>query len=128
MIEGLGKEQISAILETLPVDLTFVDENDIVRYWNKHDNRIFERPLSSLGKPTQQCHPASALEKLNRILTDFKSGKRDSVEFWKDIRGRKVHIRYFAVRDETGKYLGTLGTDQDITGIKELEGEKVTLD
>ena len=128
MIEQLSKDQLSAILENLPVDITFVDENDVVRYWNKHDNRIFQRPLSSLGRPTQQCHPDRALDKLNRILADFRSGKRDSVEFWKDIEGRKIHIRYFAVRDTDGRYLGTLGTDQDITDIKWLEGEKVTLD
>ncbi|MDD5591448.1 MAG: PAS domain-containing protein [Dehalococcoidales bacterium] len=128
MIEQLRKDQLSAMLENLPVDITFVDENDVVRYWNKHDNRIFQRPLSSLGRPTQQCHPDRALDKLNRILTDFRSGRRDSVEFWKDIEGRKIHIRYFAVRDTDGRYLGTLGTDQDITDIKRLESEKVTLD
>jgi len=128
MIEQLNKDQLAAMLEKLPVDITFVDENDVVRYWNKHDNRIFQRPLSSLGRPTQQCHPDRALDKLNRILTDFKSGRKDLVEFWKDIEGRKIHIRYFAVRDTDGRYLGTLGMDQDITDIKGLEGEKVTLD
>jgi len=128
MIEGLSKEQLSAILEAVPVDITFVDENDIVRLWNKNDKRIFERPLSSLGKLTQQCHPDHALDKLNQILSDFRSGQRDLVEFWKDVEGRKIHIRYFAVRDKDGGYLGTLGIDQDITEIKKLEGEKVTLD
>ncbi len=128
MIEGLNKEQLSAILEAVPVDITFVDENDIVRLWNKHDKRIFQRPLSSLGKPTQQCHPGRALGKLNQILADFRSGQRNLVEFWKDVEGRKIHIRYFAVRDKDGGYLGTLGIDQDITEIKKLEGEKVTID
>ena len=128
MIEGLSREQLSAILEAVPVDITFVDENDIVRLWNRHDKRIFQRPLSSLGKPIQQCHPDRALDELNQILSDLRSGQRDLVESWKDVEGRKVHIRYFAVRDKDGRYLGTLGIDQDITEIKKLEGEKVNLD
>ena len=119
MIEGLSREQLSAILEAVPVDITFVDENDIVRLWNNHDKRIFQRPLSLLGKPIQQCHPDRTLDELNQILSDFRNGQRDLVEFWKDVEGRKVHIRYFAVRDKDGRYLGTLGIDQDITGIKE---------
>jgi len=128
MIEGLSREQLSAILEAVPVDITFVDENDIVRLWNRHDKRIFQRPLSSLGKPIQQCHPDRALDELNQILSDLRSGQRDLVESWKDVEGRKVHIRYFAVRDKDGRYLGTLGIYQDITEIKKLEGEKVNLD
>jgi len=128
MIEGLSREQLSAILEAVPVDITFVDENDIVRFWNRHDKRIFQRPLSSLGKPIQQCHPDRALDELNQILSDLRSGQRDLVESWKDVEGRKVHIRYFAVRDKDGRYLGTLGIYQDITEIKKLEGEKVNLD
>ncbi len=128
MIEGLSRKQLSAILEAVPVDITFVDENDIVRLWNKHDKRIFQRPLSLLGKPIQQCHPDHTLDELNQILSDFRSGQRDLVEFWKDVEGRKVHIRYFALRDKDGRYLGTLGIDQDITEIKKLEGEEVNLD
>ena len=128
MIEGLSREQLSAILEAVPVDITFVDENDIVRLWNNHDKRIFQRPLSLLGKPIQQCHPDRTLDELNQILSDFRNGQRDLVEFWKDVEGRKVHIRYFAVRDKDGRYLGTLGIYQDITEIKKLEGEKVNLD
>jgi PAS domain S-box-containing protein len=128
MIEGLSREQLSAILEAVPVDITFVDENDIVRFWNRHDKRIFQRPLSSLGKPIQQCHPDRALDELNQILSDLRSGQRDLVESWKDVEGREVHIRYFAVRDKDGRYLGTLAIYQDITEIKKLEGEKVNLD
>jgi PAS domain S-box-containing protein len=128
MIENLSQEQLLAILETIPVDISFVDENDLVRFWNKHETRIFERPLGILGKAVQNCHPQHSVDKVNQILSDFKSGKRDSSELWIDLRGMKVYIRYFAVRDKNGRYLGTLEVGQDITGIKKIEGEKRLLD
>ena len=128
MIENLDKEQLAGILEAIPVDISFVDENDLVRFWNKHETRVFKRPTSVLGKSAQNCHPKHSVDKVNQILSDFKSGKRDSAEFWIDLRGMKVYIRYFAVRDKSGKYLGTLEVGQDITGIKKIEGEKRLLD
>lgn len=128
MIENLNKEQIEGILEAIPVEISFVDENDLVRFWNKHETRIFKRPISVLGKSVQNCHPERSLHKVNQILADFKRGKRDSAEFWIDLRGRKVYIRYFAVRDEAGRYLGTLEATQDITEIKRIEGEKRLLE
>ena len=128
MIENLDKEQLAGILEAIPVDISFVDENDLVRFWNKHETRVFKRPASVLGKSAQNCHPKHSVDKVNQILSDFKSGKRDSAEFWIDLRGMKVYIRYFAVRDKSGKYLGTLEVGQDITGIKKIEGEKRLLD
>jgi PAS domain S-box-containing protein len=128
MIENLNKEQLAGILEALPVEVSFVDENDLVRFWNKHETRIFKRPISVVGKSVQNCHPKHSVDKVNQILSDFKSGKRDSAEFWIDLRGRKVYIRYFAVRDKTGRYLGTLEVSQDITEIKKIEGEKRLLE
>lgn len=128
MIENLNKEQLAGILEAIPVDISFVDENDLVRFWNRHETRVFKRPASVLGKSAQNCHPKHSVDKVNQILSDFKSGKRDSAEFWIDLRGMKVYIRYFAVRDKNGKYLGTLEVGQDITGIKKIEGEKRLLD
>ena len=124
MIENLSKEQLGGILETIPVEISFVDENDLVKFWNKHETRIFKRPVSVIGKSVQNCHPKDSVDKVNQILSDFKSGRRDSAEFWIDLKGRKVYIRYFAVRDKAGKYLGTLEATQDITEIKEIEGEK----
>ncbi len=124
MIENLSKEQLEGILEAIPVEISFVDENDLVRFWNKHETRIFKRPLAVIGKSVQDCHPKESVDKVNQILSDLKSGRRDSAEFWIDLKGRKVYIRYFAVRDKEGKYLGTLEATQDITEIKELEGEK----
>jgi PAS domain S-box-containing protein len=124
MIENLNKEQLAGILEALPVEVSFVDENDLVRFWNKHETRIFKRPVSVIGKSVQNCHPKQSLDKVNQLLSDFKGGKRDSAEFWIELKGRKVYIRYFAVRDKTGRYLGTLEVTQDITEIKKIEGEK----
>jgi len=128
MIENLNKEQLAGILEALPVEVSFVDENDLVRFWNKHETRIFKRPVSVVGKSVQNCHPKHSVDKVNQLLSDFKSGKKDSAEFWIDLKGRKVYIRYFAVRDKTGRYLGTLEVTQDITDIKKIEGERRLLE
>ena len=124
MIENLNKEQLVGILETIPVEISFVDDSDTVKYWNKHETRIFKRPASAQGKTVQKCHPPASVDKVNKVLADLKSGKRDFTEFWLDLKGRKVYIRYFAVRDKKGKYLGTLEVGQDITDIKKIEGEK----
>ena len=128
MIENLSQEQLAGLLETIPVDISFVDEHDLVRFWNKHETRVFKRPLAVLGKSVQNCHPKHSVDRVNQILSDFKSGKRDSAEFWIDLKGMKVYIRYFAVRDKSGKYLGALEVGQDISRIKQIEGEKRLLD
>jgi len=128
MIENLSKEQLEGILEAIPVEISFVDENGLVKFWNKHETRIFKRPVSVIGKSVQNCHPKHSVDKVNQILSDFKSGKRDSVEFWTNLGDRKVYIRYFAVRDKVGRYLGTVEATQDITKIKEIEGEKRLLE
>ena len=128
MIRNLSQEQLAGILETIPIESSFVDENDLVRFWNKHETRIFERPMSVMGEPVQDCHPEQSVDKVNRLLSDLKGGKRDSAESWIDLKGRKILIRYFAVRNKAGKYLGTLETTQDITEIKKLEGEERLLD
>ncbi len=128
MIQNLSKEQLEGILEAIPVEISFVDENDLVKFWNKHETRIFKRPVSVIGKSVQNCHPKRSVDKVNQILSDFKSGKREMAEFWINLGERKVYIRYFAVRDKAGKYLGTLEATQDITKIKEIEGEKRLLE
>ena len=128
MIENLSQEQLEGILEAIPVEISFVDENDLVRFWNKHETRIFKRPVSVVGKAVQNCHPKHSLHKVKQILSDFKSGNSNSAEFWIDLHDRKVHIRYFAVRDKAGRYLGTLEVTQDITEIKKIEGEKRLLE
>lgn len=124
MIENLTSEQLARILETMPADISFVDAEDTVKYWNKHGTRVFRRPTSALGKKVQQCHPPASVDKVDQVINDLKIGKKDFEEFWIDLKGRKLYIRYFAVRDEDGKYVGTLEVNQDITDIKKIEGEK----
>ena len=128
MIENLTQEQLAGILEAIPVEISFVDENDAVKFWNRHGTRIFKRPGSVIGKTVQNCHPKQSVDKVNKILSDFKARRRDSAEFWINLREKKVYIRYFAVRNKAGRYLGTLEVTQDITEMKEIEGEKRLLD
>ena len=121
---GFSIKELEAMLDTLPVDITFVDKEDSVKYFNRFNSRIFRRPKSVIGRKVQQCHPKHSLDKVEQILNEFKSGKRDVAEFWINLDGRLVYIRYFAVRDKNGEYLGTLEVTQDITDIKKIEGEK----
>jgi len=128
MIENLKPEIIEAMLDSMPIEISFVDENDEVKYFNKNGDRIFPRPRSIVGKKVQQCHPQKSLHKVLQILEAFKNGKKDAAEFWINLKGRQIYIRYFPVRDKDGKYLGTLEVSQDITDIKKIEGEKRLLD
>jgi PAS domain S-box-containing protein len=128
MIENLKPEVIEAMLDSMPIEISFVDENDEVKYFNKNGDRIFPRPRSIVGKKVQQCHPQKSLHKVLQILEAFKNGKKDVAEFWINLKGRQIYIRYFPVRDKDGKYLGTLEASQDITDIKKIEGEKRLLD
>jgi hypothetical protein len=120
----IRKEVLDAVLDALPVEMSFVDENDVVRYFNKDGDRIFPRPPAVIGRKVQDCHPKKSLHKVNQILDDFKGNKRSSAEFWIDLKGRKIYIRYFAVRGKDGKYLGCLEVSQDITDIQKIKGEK----
>lgn len=124
MIENVDKETLEVILDTLPVEFSFVDENDVVRLFNKDGDRIFPRPRSVIGRRVQDCHPEKSLHKVQQILDEMKAGTRDVAEFWIDVKGMKVHIRYFAVRDKDAKYLGCLEVSQDITGLQKITGEK----
>jgi len=124
MIEKFSHEVIEALLDALPVDITFVDEEDRVRYFNKEGKRIFARSRKIIGIKVQKCHPQKSIHVVNQILEDFRNNKRDSANFWIDLKGRKMYIRYFAVRDKEGKYLGCLEVTQDITDIQKITGEK----
>ena len=125
---SLTKEQLEALLNTLPVDITFVDANDTVRYFNKPEERIFVRTKAVLGRKVHNCHPRKSLHIVSKIVDFFKSGKRNVAEFWTKLKNRFVHIRFSAVRDPEGKYLGTMEVVQDLTEIKKLEGERRLLD
>jgi len=121
--EFLTKE-LEAVLNTLPVDITFVDKEDRVRYFSQSKERIFPRTKAIIGRKVQQCHPQKSLHVVEEILNDFRENKRDRAEFWINLGGRLIYIRYFAVRDKAEKYLGCLEVTQDITDIKKIEGEK----
>jgi len=125
---SLSKEEVEAILDSLPVDISFVDKEDRVKYFNKAEERIFVRTKAVIGRKVQLCHPQKSVHVVNNILEAFKTGKKDVAEFWIQIGDRLIHIKYFAVRDRNGKYLGTMEVTQDITGIKKIEGEKRLLD
>ena len=129
LIADVPVELVDAMLDTLPLDITLLDSEDAVRYFNKETKeRLFARTRAIIGRKVQQCHPEKSVHLVNQLLDDFKSGSRDWGEFWIDVQGRKIHIRYFAVRDSAGKYLGCVGLDQDITDIQKLEGEKRLLE
>ena len=125
---SLSKEELEALLDTLPVDITFVDKDDRVKYFNKAEKRVFVRTKAIIGRKVQMCHPQKSIHIVNRILESFRKGEKDVAEFWIAVNNRLVHIRYFAVRDRDGKYLGTMEVTQDITDIKKIEGEKRLLD
>ena len=125
---SLSKGEIDAILETLPVDITFVDREDRVKYFNKAGKRIFVRTKAVLGRKVQLCHPKKSIHIVNMILEAFRRGEKDSAEFWINMKDRLIYIRYFAVRNRDGEYLGTLEVTQDITEIKKIRGEKRLLD
>lgn len=124
----LTAEQVNLILTHLPVDISFVNENDEVVYYSQTAERIFPRSPGIIGRKVQNCHPPKSVDVVEKILQEFKSGNKDSAEFWIQMKGRFIHIRYFAVRDRNGNYRGTLEASQDVTGIKRLEGEKRLLD
>ena len=128
MIENLSKHVLEAVMNTLPVEVSFIDEKDTVQYFNKDGDRIFPRPRTIIGRKVQNCHPQKSVHVVNQLLEEMKTGKRDVAEFWIDVKGRIIYIRYFAVRDENKKYLGCLEVTQDITDVKKIEGEKRLLD
>ena len=111
------------MLNTIPMDLTFVDANDKTRYFSHGNDRLFARPMSCLGRDVYDCHPPKSQAMVHKVFDDFRSGARDTYEFWIHMRGKFVYIRYFAVRDADGTYLGALETTMDITHIQELDGD-----
>ena len=123
----LSSEEISAILNTIPGDMTFIDKDDVVKYFSAGEHRMFARTKAVIGRTVQNCHPPASVDTVDRILKDFKSGEKDSESFWIKMGGLYVLIRYFAVRDKEGNYLGTLEFSQNIAPIQEIQGEKLLL-
>jgi hypothetical protein len=130
MIERMSEAIAAAMFETVPMEITIIDANDEVVGWNKHETRIFKRPLTSMGLNFRDCHPEESLPRVIRIVDDMKAGKRDTVRFWLDVEveacknKHKVLIEFFALRDSNGKYLGCMECAQDIEEIKKIEGQR----
>jgi DUF438 domain-containing protein len=120
--------ELAALLDVLPVDISFVGADDTVRYFNQTKDRIFPRAVSVVGRNVRNCHPPQSVGKVVEILESFRRGERDHADFWIDLHGRLVWIRYFAVRDPSGKYLGCLEVSQDLTEPRRLTGERRLLD
>lgn len=120
----LSLKQLELLLNHLPVDLTFIDQDDVVRYFSHGKERIFARTKAVIGRTVQNCHPPRSVHVVEELLADFKAGKKDTEDFWIKFRDKYVYIRYFAVRDENGKYMGTLEFTQNIDPIQAIEGEK----
>lgn len=127
--KALDPDVLAAMLNTLPLEVSFVDANETVRYFSHEQHeKIFPRTRGAIGAQVQNCHPEKSLHMVNAILKDFKAGKRDQAEFWIDFGEKFVHIRYWPVLGTDGEYLGCMETVQDVTGIRALEGEKRLLD
>lgn len=124
----LTPDQIDLLLTNLPVDVTFVDENDKVRYFTQGKERIFTRTAAIIGRDVHNCHPPQSVHVVHRILDEFKAGTKDQAEFWLESGEALIHIRYFALRDEAGAYKGVIEVSQNVAGIRALEGEKRLLD
>jgi hypothetical protein len=125
---ALTQEQINLMLTHLPVDVTFVDEHDHVRYFSQGRERIFDRSPAIIGREVTKCHPPQSVHRVTIILDDFRAGKRDVAEFWIQMGGQFIHIRYFALHNAAGQYKGCIEVSQNVTHIRELEGEQRLLD
>ncbi|MGO3610125.1 MAG: DUF438 domain-containing protein, partial [Enterococcus sp.] len=124
----LKMAEMIAMFQVLPVDLTFVDKEDRVRFFSEGKSRVFPRTKSVIGREVVNCHPPKSMHIVQQILDDFRSGARSEADFWIDIRGKKIYIRYFALKDESDEYLGCLEVTQDITEIQSIEGQNRLLD
>ena len=123
----LSLDQINLMLIHLPLDISFVDEDDVVRYYSEGE-RHFPRSPAVIGRKVQNCHPPKSVSTVQQILDAFKAGEKDTAEFWIQLHGKFLHIRYFAMRDADGTYRGCLEAGQDVTEIRKLDGERRLLD
>lgn len=120
----LSFKEINLLLENLPVEITFIDKDDKVKYFSHGEDRIFTRTKAIIGRSVQNCHPPASLHIVNKILEDFKTDKKDHDDFWIELGDMYVFIRFFALRDEDNKYIGTIEVTQNIKPMRELQGEK----
>jgi len=115
----VDEQHLEALLNAMPGDLTLVGPDDTIVYFNEPTERLFSRTSSILGTSVQSCHPAKSVPAVNRVIADLKSGAKDLVEAWVDLDGRLVNVRYLALRDQRGGYLGCLEIAQDMTHVRD---------
>ena len=121
---SFGIDELEALFKTLPIDITFVDKDDKVKFFSHGPNRIFTRNRAILGRDVRMCHPPSSVHVVDQIIEDFRSGKENSAAFWINMQGRFIYIEYFAMRGKEGDYLGTIEFTQDLTQLRKLEGDQ----
>ena len=124
LIDRLSKDQIEAILETLPIEFIFVDEQDRLQFYNRVDKRARQAPESLLGNDIRACHQPESLARTNQMLDDFRNGVKDEDEFWMDGLGIKLLNRFLAVRDNSGRYLGCVEYLLNFTAVEQLAEAK----
>lgn len=120
--------ELTALLNTLPVDITFTDANNNVKFFSESSERIFPRTRAIIGRNVENCHPPKSVDKVEQVVENLRSGKKDVEEFWIQLHGKFIYIRYFALRDEKGEFLGTLEVTQNIQPLRELDGEQRLVD
>jgi hypothetical protein len=125
---ALTPEQVNLMLKYLPVDITFVDENDRVAFYSAGKHRVFPRSSGIIGREVKRCHPPTSVHIVENILHSFKNGKKEDAEFWINMGDKKIHIRYYPMFDDDGNYKGTIEVTQDITEIQKLKGDRLLLD
>jgi DUF438 domain-containing protein len=138
LFDRMDTEMVRSMMEAFPAEVTIIDANDEVVGWNKHETRLFKRPMTSMGLNFRQCHPEKSLAKVEQIISEMRSGQRDKARFWIDLPidlpvinlpvKHKILIEFFALRDFSGKYLGCMEVTQDVEEIRGLQGEKRLLD
>ena len=134
LFDQMDNEMVKALIETIPAEISVIDASDEVVGWNKHETRLFKRPMTSMGLNFRECHPEKSLHMVERIVGEMKRGERDTARFWIDLavptdtKKHKILIEFFALRDASKRYLGCLEFMQDVEDIRHLEGEKRLLD
>jgi DUF438 domain-containing protein len=121
---SFNMDEMESLFKTLPIDITFVDKDDKVKFFSLGPDRIFARNRAIIGRDVRMCHPPSSVHVVEQILSDFKDGSQSSAAFWINMQGRFIYIEYFALRGKEGQYLGTIEFTQDLTRLRSLEGEQ----
>jgi DUF438 domain-containing protein len=134
LLDRMDATMVNALFESLPDEITVIDAHDEVVGWNKHETRLFRRPMSCMGLNFRQCHPEQSLPMVERIVEEMRSGRQDRARFWIDMpvpgdnKKHKILIEFYALRDPAGAYLGCMEVTRDVEEIRSLSGEKRLLD